>query len=88
MTKQQLSEAVRIAQSDVELPQFLGEKSDQELIDLFDGFGLPTFQPVVCTVKQLAALVRYQCVMYNGDVSATALNEIYRHGRRKFQVVG
>ena len=57
-------------------------------IELFNGFGLPGFATVSCTVRALAQLVRWQCINLDGSVDAPALDEIARFGRRRFQVIG
>ena len=80
MTKDQLSRAVSIADSDEDL--------SHEDLHHFDGFGLKDFNPVFCTMRQLARLVRWQCQYIFGDgFDADALNEIARHGRKRFLVV-
>ncbi len=62
-------------------------RSDRPLnvvdLSLFDGFGLPDFRPVTCTVEALAMLVRWQCVCFDGSIDHDALNEIARIGRQK-----
>lgn len=63
-------------------------KGDYDRIcDKFDGFGLPEFVPVACTIRELSALVAWQCIQLNGDVDGAALDEIWQC-RRKFIVVG
>ncbi len=57
-------------------------------LSIFDGFALPGFQPVTCTVEALAMLVRWQCVQLNGEINAEALLEIATYGRKRFLVVG
>lgn len=79
MTKQQLSDALAIAQTK--------ESLSNEDISHFDGFGLPDFQPITCTLRQLARLVRWQCVRFNGSIDADNLNEIANCGRHRFNVV-
>jgi hypothetical protein len=79
MTKQQLSQAVELAESE--------EVLSGEDIGHFDGFGLGGFQPVTCTIRQLARLVRWQCVRLDLTVDADALNEIATLGKRRFMVV-
>lgn len=81
MKKDQLQRAVEIATSDEDL------STEMEQIDIFSGFGLPDFEPVTVTVKQLAALVRWQCSQFNGGIDAQALNEIAELGKKRFQVV-
>ena len=79
MTKQQLSKALELAESEEAL-------SDED-IEHFDGFGLKGFAPVTCTLRQLARLVRWQCVRLDLTVDADALHEIATFGRQRFMVV-
>jgi len=79
MTKPELDQAWRLAQSDADL--------SAENLDIFDGFGLPGFQPVYCTQRQVARLIRWQCQYMNGEWDMAALNEIARCGRRGFQIL-
>lgn len=81
MTKDQLQCAVEIATSNEDL------STEMEQIDIFSGYGLSNFKPVTVTVKQLAALVRWQCAQFNGGIDAQALNEIAELGKKRFQVV-
>ena len=87
MTTKQLSAAMTMAQ-DMKV-RFINDEG-QHLVDIsvFDGFGLENFKPVVVTLRQLAALIRWQCFCFNGDIDSDNLNEIARVGRRKFTVVG
>lgn len=79
MTKDQLSQSLALALSDADL-----SKEDEP----FMGFGLPDFQPLVCTIPQVARLIRWQCIRLNGSIDSEALNEIADAGRKKFQIVG
>ena len=79
MRKAELSEALKLAQD----PNVDLSAED----DLFNGFGLPDFKPVTCTIRQLAKLVRWQCICLNGAVDGNNLNEIAEIGRKKFIVV-
>ena len=56
-------------------------------ISLFDGFGLKGFEPVACTVNDLAGLIAWQAICFNGQVDNEALTEIW-NSKRKFLVVG
>jgi hypothetical protein len=88
MTKTELSRAVMLAQSDADLPTFVGSGSSDSLNRTFDGFGLPDFQAVDVTIVAVAALIRHQCVTINGELDHDALQEIASVGRHKFNVVG
>lgn len=81
MTTQQLSQAMKLA---MDAKEYLADQH----IHQFDGFALRGFEPIYCTLKQLAALVRWQAVQLNGAVDAAALQEVAYHGRNKFVVVG
>lgn len=88
MTKTELSRAVMLAQSDADLPTFVGPGCSESLNRTFDGFGLLDFQAVDVTIVAVAALVRHQCVMLNGELDHDALQEIAIVGRHKFNIVG
>ncbi len=79
MTKTQLSEALHLAQSKDSLAN--------EDTNLFDGFATKNFKPVICTIRQLAVLVRWRAVNLNGTVDMDGLNEVAYWGRLRFQVV-
>lgn len=80
MTKKELATAFDMA-----------KRGDRDMTDMAwcDGFALPDFAPVVCTLRQLAGLIVWQCKYMFGDGwDMAALNEIARHGKRKFTVIG
>ena len=79
MTKDQLSQALQIAKSDKDL--------HLASIDIFFGFGLEDFEPVYCTIDQVAALIRWQAVQFNGGIDSDALQEVCNVGRKKFLVL-
>jgi hypothetical protein len=56
-------------------------------MEMFGGFGLHGFEPVTCTLDQLAKLIGYQCILFNGELCPKALDEIWQ-ARRKFLIVG
>jgi hypothetical protein len=87
MNKAELTAAVNLAKDKSQ--RFVDDRG-KEIVDtsIFDGFALYGFQPVTCTLRQLAALVRWQCVMMNGEIDAEKLNELADAGRHKFTVVG
>ena len=67
-------------------------KAKVELLDvdfgLFDGCAYPDFEPVTCTIKQVAALMRWQARYLNGNWDMEEINDIREVGRAKFMVVG
>ena len=79
MTKKEFSQALRIAQSNEEdLPKDL---------NIFDGFGLPDFKPVHVTIRDVAALLRWQGLYFDGVWDAEEINEVAQCGRRRFLIV-
>ena len=74
-----LDTALAIARSDAAL--------NLDDLALFDGFALPDFRPVTCTVEALATLVRWQCVRFDGSPDGEALHEIATVGRHRFTVL-
>lgn len=52
------------------------------------GCGLPDFQRVMTTIAPVAKLLRWQCLMLNGDWDQEALTEMRRISRRNFELVG
>ena len=81
MTKDELSQAVAVATSEADLSNEVAN------IDIFNGYGLPGFKPVYVTVRQVAALIRWQAVQFDGGVHAESLNELAYAGRQKFQIL-
>ena len=79
MTRDDLDRALVLARSDASL--------DTADLALFDGFGLPGFAPVTCTVEALAVLIRWQCVRFNGSIDGEALQEVAKLGRHRFTVL-
>lgn len=79
MTNEQLKQATELAVSKAELPKYNGWA---------DGFGLPDFKPVFCTIPMLAEIIRWQCVMLNGAIDAESMAAIKYYGKHRFNVVG
>ena len=80
MTKAELSQAVAIAKSNADLA---GVDTSHMV-----GYGLNSFEPVHVTLDMVASMIRYQCIMFNGDIDGNELNELADAGRRKFIVIG
>ncbi len=80
MTLAQLNEATALALS----------RADLSAVDdrIFSGFGLPEYPIVYVTVAQVAKLLRWQAVQFNGQLNAEAYNEVARIGRHKFMIGG
>ena len=79
MTRNEFNRAYTIACSDAKLPPDDG---------LFMGFGLADFKPVKCTLRQVAALMRWQALQLNGEWDVPALHQIADQGRYKFDIIG
>jgi len=71
-----MNEAIRIAKSDADL--------DHLSISAFDGFGLKEFEPIECTIEQVAKLIRYQAQYMNGEWDHRAIDEVVMF-RNKFK---
>ena len=82
MLKTEFSRALALAQSDepMNLCDFMKTTT-------FDGFGLNDFEPVPCTLYQMAQLIAYHCVCFDGSIDQEAMDEIWQH-RKRFQIVG
>ncbi len=86
MTKKQLSTALAMAQN--KAIRFIDDDGKHlEDISHFDGYGLAGFEPIHCTIRQLAFLIRWQCVRSNGTVDADELNNLAAVGSKKFIVL-
>ncbi len=79
MKTSDLDKALALARSDVSL--------NIEDLSIFDGFGLPDFKPITCTVEALAMLIRWQCFCFDGSIDPEALQEIATLGRHRFHVL-
>ena len=70
---------------------FAVAKAEESMIDVdisvFWGFGLPDFKQVFVTLRQVAALIRWQCGTFAGDWDAQALQEIQHYGRTRFVIL-
>lgn len=80
MNKNELNAALKIAKSKENLLNVD--------ISIFDGFGLSDFCPVNVTIRQVARLIRYQCIMLNGELDAKNFNELCYFARKRFSVFG
>jgi hypothetical protein len=82
MTSDQFKKAANLALNQVD------EDLSNENIGHFDGFGLPDFGMTMCTIRELARLIRWQCLHIYGDGhDSEALNEIAVLGKRRFSVI-
>jgi hypothetical protein len=79
MTNAQLTNAIEIAKGNADLSAI-----DTEI--LF-GYGLRNFAPVAATLETVAAVIRWECVMLNGEFDSIALDNLHQIFRRKVTVV-
>jgi hypothetical protein len=79
MTNAEFKNAFEIANSNADLSGI-----DTEI--LF-GYGLPEFAPVAATVETVAAVIRWECLMLNGEFDSLALDNLHRIFRRKVTVI-
>ena len=67
-------------------------KSDQDLsghpIEIFDGFGLPDFKPIMTTLEATARCIRWQCQYLTGGWDTNALNECWQFFRYRVNIAG
>ncbi len=80
MTRDEFRRAFELAGSETDLSKFD--------LSQFDGFGLPVFQPATVTVGQVARLLRWQALRFDGSWDMEAAHEVLECGRRRFVVVG
>jgi hypothetical protein len=72
MNKKEFNQAVNLAKTEIGFDD----------TGLFYGFALRDFKPVVCTIKAIAGLIKYQALQFNGEFDHAALNEIWECKRR------
>jgi len=80
MTKVEFKKSLEIAQSDRNLSHITGEK--------LLGYGLSEFRPTVTTIDEVALMIRWQTIMFNGYVNMEELNSLFQIAKRKFLIVG
>jgi len=56
-------------------------------IDCMFGFGLKDFQPVTCTLEQIAYLMKWQALQFNGVWLSEELEIIRQAGKKKFIII-
>ena len=83
MNKQELTDALTMAR-DVSI-DLSGQTRN---IDVFSGYGRRNFQTVFVTIADVASLIRWQCIRFDGMVDHEEFQGIAIIGRRKFQIIG
>lgn len=78
MTKLQFDQCTQMAQKGI---------TNHSNLDIFHGFALKSFKQIVCTYKDMAALIQWQTIQLNGNIDTENLNQIFQN-RRKFIIVG
>jgi hypothetical protein len=79
MNKAEFKQAFAVAKSDVNLSEV-----DNTLLY---GCGLPGFEPVYCTTRQVAKLLRWQAQNLNGSWDMGEVNNIAKIAQRKFLII-
>ena len=81
MTRKELERALELAK--------IGEREyNWTTLAVFDGFGLPDFEPIQTTLWAVSRIIRYQCLCFDGTLEAVALNELATFGRKRFLIIG
>ena len=81
MTRKELARALELAK--------IGEREyNWAVLSVFDGFGLPDFEPIQTTLWAVSRLVRYQCLQLCGEIDTVALNELAFFARKRFLIIG
>lgn len=80
MTKEEFKKAMEISR----------EEDDMSEVDIsvFQGYGLPGFGRIHVTLRQVAALIRWECLQFNGEYDGKKLNYVANTGRQRFQIIG
>jgi|688.fasta_scaffold123216_1 hypothetical protein len=79
MTNAEFKNAAEIAKSNADL-------SGIDTAILF-GYGLKSFGSVAATVETVAAVIRWDCLMLNGEFDSLALDNLHRIFRHKVTVI-
>lgn len=79
MTTKQFNQALSLATSK--------ENLRDASIGVFDGFGLPDFQVVYVTLRQVARLIRWQALQFNGELDQAALREVKFFSKKRFSII-
>lgn len=81
MNVQQLQQAMQLASQKEGVGNFDG-------LEIFSGFGLKDFTPVHCTLMQVAKLLVWQALQFNGEWNAEELDQVAHYGRKRFLIIG
>jgi len=76
MTIKQMQQAKAIAQSDACLPNYS--------LDCFAGLCLASFEPVTCSLEQVAKFIRHQCLCFDGKTWDEDAYKDILYSRKKF----
>lgn len=78
MTNKQITKALELAYSN--------ESFSQVDISTFMGYGKKGFQPIHCTLRQVAYVIRSQCFQFNGEIDAEEFDDFCQYARKLFIV--
>lgn len=80
MTTEQFRQARLLAGNDTAMGSFRD-------LGIFDGFALPGFGPVYVTLDNVAKLIQWQCMCFDGSLDLDALQVIANFGKRRFIII-
>lgn len=79
MNEEEFAKAFALAVKNKKVPA-------KEKIEIFMGFGLDDFKTVNVTIAQVAELINYTALKYNGEYSIKVLGDVKKHGEKKFNI--
>lgn len=83
MTKKELSKAREIA----EVMGSFGTTHNPPDVSALQGYGLRGFKPVHCTLRQIAYVMRWDCMGLNGQWDSESLDQFCKMAKRKFLLI-
>lgn len=82
MTRDELKQALVLSR------QRTGIDFAKTNIHIFEGFELRDFEPINVTLTDVADLIRWQALQFDGEFDSEELHMIATEGKRKFLVIG
>jgi len=80
MNKKEIVQALAIAKSNEDLSAV----DDNVMI----GYGLKDFKPIHLTLRQVAKVIRWDCIRFNGELDSEEFDDFCRIAKTKFVIVG
>lgn len=90
MTGRQFNEAIKLAKTPgaVSWAKQLPDGGVMIDLDIFDGCALPGAHTVVCTIEDVAKLIKYQVTQWNGEWDLNELENLRYIAKIRFQIIG